>query len=194
MQPHRCAHREVLKGLLIGQASMAAFSLVQRDSDPTEKADRDPPSLSVLRYHRDIPRPAVAPREAVGPGELEYGMPGRIVLRLPDLEASLGTSRFAAVRPYLFWLAIGLGALLAVSLIWTGDSPEPRPVEEAPSWGIQDSQNGYAPQELSGASFDDSRSEIRAARRVESPWDNSAPPALPGVAVPVGTIINGAQE
>src|SRR5438093_104792 len=69
-------------------ANMAAFSLVKRDSDLAEEPQRDSPELSVLNYHREGARLTNRRADPPASGELEYGLPGPIVLRLPDLTAA----------------------------------------------------------------------------------------------------------
>jgi hypothetical protein len=168
---------------------MAAFSIYTRDADPAEDSLATRPAPDAQSY-RIGPHLAKQSLDA-SPSEMdEPAVPVGIVLRLPDLGESRSNILSYVLGPHMFWIAIGLGALLAIGLIWTGKKPAPRPINEAPSWTSQ----GPGPVQVDRGAHEGAPPEIRAARRFDPPWDVNASPAQPGVAVPVGTIITGAPE
>ncbi|MBI3839769.1 MAG: hypothetical protein HY288_17745 [Planctomycetia bacterium] len=189
--------------------SMPAFSIITRDTESLEDARPDSQEPSVLSYRREG-RSAV--EHQLDPGEsggsLENGSSGQIVLRLPDLTSSQPSALRLLIVPQLFWVAIVLGAVLAIVLIWGGKKPVQQAVKEAPAWTSQAPWQQSAPVEadlpahhelgrprIGDDGVSDQRPpEIRAARRVDAAWDSSLPPTMPGVATPVGTIIMGASE
>jgi len=98
-----------------------------------------------------------------------------VLLQLPDLaDAEPDVAiRPARVADQVFWVALVLGALLALTLIWTGEKPPVQPVEEAPTW--QGEQNGI---QLP-------TSEFAPREQVESSW--------PGIGLPRPTDLDSLE-
>jgi hypothetical protein len=174
--------------------SMAAYSVFTRDNEPDETARLDPEEPAVLSYRRESPSAAEHPvQQFESGGELDNDPAGQIVLRLPDLASSQPMSLRLLIMPQLFWVAIVLGVLLASVLIWGGPKPVPSEPDVIPAGSGQAPWHPSAPLDDS-PEHDQTRREIRAARRMGPIWDSNSPPAMPGVATPVGTIITGASE
>ncbi len=188
---------------------MAAFSIFTRDSESAEDARLDSQESSLLSYRGErCGAVELSSDPAESGSEFESLSPGQIVLRLPDLTDSRSGALRSLIGPQLFWVAVVLGALLATVLIWGAKNPAPPEIDEAPAWNSEAPWRQSAPEKIERAaeyessqpSVDDRGTpeqappEIRAARRVDTPWDGSSQPAMSGVAIPVGTIIMGAPE
>src|SRR4051794_20468611 len=125
---------------------MGAFSIFTREGESADGLLSAAEQPTLLSYRRD---PRVAPGALLSEAPSRTRLPSEalppVALCIPDLE-DLQSSRWQSlVGPFLFWFAIGLGALLAVALIWSGHSPARRAVGEPPAWTSQGPDRGYLP-------------------------------------------------
>ena len=109
---------------------MTVLSVFTHEQEPT--GDSKPGSISALRHARpdhETWRVDASSRAATD------DLPP-VLLQLPDL-AEVETEtvvRPASVADQVFWVALVLGALLALTLIWTGKKPPAVPTDVAPVW------------------------------------------------------------
>ena len=160
---------------------MAAYTTSTREPARTSGSDtQDPAVLNVRRpntVRAEIDRLRANPQ--VDPRGLDDAAQPRTVLRLPDLAAAVKRMR----RPELnlaaiaHWVALGLGGLLALWLIFGGRRAPVSTVDEAPPWAPPGgSQVEMAPPPAGAAA-------APPATEWQSPsWEaSSAPaPAAPG--------------
>ncbi len=109
---------------------MTALSVFSHEREPT--VDPKPGSMSALGHSR--PEHETWRVDASSRAAADELPP--VLLQLPDLAE---VEQEIAVRPariadQVFWVALVLGALLALTLIWTGKKPPVLPADEAPAW------------------------------------------------------------
>ncbi len=150
---------------------MSSFQILNRQSRPGVTSGEP----DIVRF-----RPAAAPVSRMPLDEVVAREPvlPPVVLRLNELAPqSRSWPRIALdVRTHGSWALLGMGALVATWLIFGGKRPEPRPVDEAPSWTppVATSTTAPAIQQPLAA---------ETAPAAEPPMPSAAPPA-PSAAAP----------
>ncbi len=109
--------------ILARPRSELAGGLIQKQRNGPGQVPSSPPVL-----------PDRGPRQAAS--EATTAALPQVVLQLPDLavDAELVSGRVFDFSNIFSWIGIGLGAVVAVALIWSSPKAEKPPIDEAPTW------------------------------------------------------------
>jgi hypothetical protein len=140
-----CAGKAKQSTLAI-KLAMASFPILKRETEPSNKLDAHEPA--VLAYRRDpLREPYRAPKSVAEVGGLDEIQLPAVVLQLPDLKSASLLRRGGRIpfASHAYWVALVLGALLALWLALSGRKPVERPTEEAPTWTGQQTPTADRP-------------------------------------------------
>jgi hypothetical protein len=180
---------------------MAAFTILTHGNDPPVEASvglpAQTPATAPPPSAKRRPTTHEPAREASDAAIDEMPLP-QVVLQLPDLKASSGWSeRFRLpITSALYWVALAVGALLALWLLSGGSKPFKRSADDAPAWkqpAAEPSGGHRAPWRGNSASappemprWQNSPQETKSSPMdiapSAAPSAESQPPATPGAA------------
>jgi hypothetical protein len=127
---------------------MATFTTSRQQSARHGVPDTQDTAVVNVRRGNRVPAEIVPEPERAAPLGLDDAPPPPTVLRLPDLAAAVKTVRTLGSRirvgSIAQWAAIGVGAALALWLIFGGRAPQPA-ADEAPAWSAGESPPADAP-------------------------------------------------
>jgi hypothetical protein len=162
---------------------MATYSVFRQDDDGEADPNRVPPLVAYRLEPNDEPQQGTTPATI---GRRESGLPC-VVLRLPDLSQTDGASDgwWPRLSNRLFWVGIGLGALVALLLIWTPKKEQSPALDEAPTWSgpsaapavppTQAQSDAPAAANVAPANPYSATPSVRTARSGSAVWDGRAP-------------------